>query len=223
MKTFEDLATFRSADAQTLRLQRRAETWDPSARSSNANLSPDKLTLSDSTNPSTAVARSRSSYQNELVYFEFSVPRDPDVTLEDVGIGFGDSAAPLDENFEYLGKTDASWGFYPGLGTAWHAWDNGANPNGRILTGVTVATGTGTGGLAINGVTGKAWALNEASSNADVEAGINPTFTFAPGLEFYLMACVANNFAVDEAAITANFGATPFKRSVPTGFSAANV
>lgn len=135
---------------------------------------------------------------------------------------------------------DAMWGFirnsdalttYPGnssLGVTSMGWEPNTTPNSTKFQngslGAVSAYGTVAAGqysqFAIDFDAGKLWVKNSANANwaggGNPSAGTTPTFTFAANTHLHIALAAYSN----PQSATANFGASAFSGTVPSGFEA---
>jgi len=121
----------------------------------------------------------------------------------------------------YLGQNGAGWGVLfndPAYVTGVYTYNAGT---GTFYTTPPLLSNGGVVGVAVDFAAGKMWfSLNGTWLNSgNPAAGTNPTYTFTANTALLAGMCFYDNVA----QATANFGATPFSGTVPSGFSSWNV
>lgn len=122
-----------------------------------------------------------------------------------VSIGVATSAHTLSSGTSYIGGQAASWGFY----SQGHFYNNGAsagNPLGGYGSGAVIS-------VALDLDAGKLWFAENGVWSGDPAAGTDPAFSGITGTIFPAFSADAG------ASGTANFGASAFSYTPPSGFS----
>jgi hypothetical protein len=182
-------------------------TWNPADKSAGITLSNANLTAAQNTSGANNV-RAIASHSTGLYYFEAHM----DVRTAQLLVGISNSTASLtafsgNDNNAIAVNSDGQ------------VWLNGANPTGSpvasFLTGDTVSVSVDMGNH-------KIWFRTNAGGwNNDILANQNPA-TNTGGISFSTMAAgpwfpVLSLATLNDAG-TANFGATSYAQSVPSGF-----
>ena len=177
-------------------------TWSPTDKNANIILSGGDLTATTNIAGSWDSVRSNLSVGAGKWYFEITVDNAPDGFIE---IGIADSGVSLS------GEPGADPDGYAYVGISGYIMNNGSSvPYGdTFATGDIIST-------AINMDTGKLWWGKNGvwQASGDPAAGTNEGYSGISG-SFFAILCL--NFA--GRAATANFGASAFTYTVPTGFN----
>ena len=179
-------------------------TGDPNTKAAEITLSNGNLTAWGSNSGPWRSVRATGGWTSGKWYWEIFIDLDPGVSSHMVGIGHDDMILT---NFPGAG-TD-SVGYYEHTGEMWYA--GGGTAYGDTYTtndiiGVALDLDNGKVFFSKNGV----W-----QNSGDPVAGTNPakTITASEGWWPY------HGFNLNTAQITANFGASAFTYTVPTGYS----
>lgn len=155
-------------------------------------------------------AISNTSRNTGKYYFEMV-----DTTNDDscMLVGLGTAAVSL---ASYPGADADGWGIWANRSAGVYTYHNGS----AIAYGTTPIVGGGVAGVAVDFTAGKMWFhLNGVwIGSGDPAAGTNPSYTFTASTTLFAVAGLFNNLQV----VTANFGATAFSYSAPSGFAAWN-
>lgn len=185
-------------------------TWNPGAKGGNITLSNGNLTIT-STTTSFGAVRGIASHSTGFYYYEVVVSASTNIGL--IIFGIGNASTNLNS---FAGSDNNSIG-YGGDGKIWL---NGANPVAAIQThavGDTVAVAT-------DETHTKMWFKNVTTAsgwNNDILANQNPA-TNTGGISFSTMAAgpwfPAASIDTSGDVLTANFGATAYSQTPPSGF-----
>lgn len=174
-------------------------TWNPSDKSANVTLSGANLVAASNTTATWESVRATQGKSSGKWYYELTT------TAGDAIIGFADSGFSL---ATFLGNSASSAGLYSSY-----------LENGITDTGASPPAQIGTFQFALDLSAGKAW-VGKAGTwyGGDPVAGTSPAFTWSGGtLTLYPAASVYDTGT--SGTITANFGASTFVNSVPSGFN----
>ena len=175
-------------------------TWNPLDKASNLTLSNGDLTVERTDNTGWRGIRSTTFKSSGKWYWECKIDVTAPYNYDFVGIGTSS------ELLTYPGDTYEGYGYYGSNGRKYHS--SYASYGSTFTTNDVI-------GVALDLDNGKIWwsknGVWQASGNP--ATGTNPAYTGVAGT-FYAM--VAFNWYGGK--ITANFGATPFKYTIPTGF-----
>lgn len=188
-------------------------TWDSALGGTNITLSGGDLTFNQTSGTTGGSTRSSLGLSSGKFYFELTV---------------GTSLASANS---FVGVTTGAYNQIVSLATSgaddWWYDDSGRLNNGGSpaeVTGETVWTAsTNVVGVAVDTATGKIWFKDKngawltASSDADVASGNNPDFTAGAGT-FYAIAGHLSG-SNNSNTCTANFGASAWSHSAPSGFT----
>lgn len=182
-----------------------ATTWNPSDKNANVTLSESDLTAESATASAVCVRSTLSKSWGKL-YCEFLVVTGTNGAGPEIGVATSEASLS-----NYVGSSSLSWGFFFGMG------DTTAKKqyNGNIAT---YGSGFGANGdrlmLAVDLNVGKIWfGKNNAWQNSgDPAAGTGEAFSSIALIPLFIIANARSS------KITANFGATAFTYTLPTGF-----
>jgi hypothetical protein len=182
-----------------------ATTWNPSDKDANITLSNGDLTAAATVHADTCVRSTVSKNWGKL-YLEFVASAVGN--MEGPIVGFGTSQASLTN---YVGSDNKAWGYFIGVGdTAAYRYYNGSS--------VRFGFGNGAAGntimLAIDFNLGMIWAGHQGTwqLSGDPAAGTNPIFSGVALAPLFVMADVRFS------TLVANFGASSFTYTPPSGF-----
>jgi hypothetical protein len=184
-------------------------TWNPAdAEAGGVTFSNGDLTAARSgavggTYSSGRATTSRSSGKR---YFEITA--DNIVSAVDFALGVATSGANV---ATYLGQAATSWGYYS---------DGTVYTNDAALTTLSGYPEAGVAGCAIDLDAGQGWFCDETGSYGagNPAAGTGAHFTFTPSTALFAAYTLFQSGGVNLDQITANFGATAFTHTVPSGF-----
>ncbi len=150
--------------------------------------------------------RSTTSKAWGLFYVEFTI--DAGANNEGPTIGLSTQGVTLTN---YVGSTSTGWGYFFGKGDA---------VGKKYWSGAATNYGTGYGvngdiiGMAVNIDTGKVWFAKNGSwlESGDPASDSNPTFSNLPSIPVFV------HVDVRRSTCTANFGASAFTYTPPSGF-----
>lgn len=190
-------------------------TWDAATKHAGYSVSADTLTVTVTDDGGSRIAnssiRATTAFSSGKKYIEI----DSDCSHVSQYGAVGLATGALSAN-NYVGETNASWGYF----TSGGLFHNAANIG---TFGAWVSFQPAWHAIAVDFDAGKAWFAMEqfgASSQVwqgggDPAAGTNPAFTFAPGISLYPAWTGAEN--TDYATITSTTPAFHF--APPTGFT----
>jgi hypothetical protein len=188
-------------------------TWNPADKSADITLSNGDLTAQSNGSGSGfySIARSMTSKSAGKVYFEVTAGART-AAGDYAAIGLATATSVLDEPGNLLGTGANDDTAYYADGNVWFSGNN--TPLSAYGVGAII-------GCAIDLSAGKGWfSLNGVFESGDPAAGTGEHFTFTAGASLF----ASFNFLVGGTdTTTANFGATAFNASPPTGFSAWDV
>src|SRR5262245_1816518 len=203
----EALTTTELPDA-TITPASSATTWNPSDKSANITLTSGNLTVSNSTGPDGGV-RSTTSKTTGKVYFEYTT-----TNLSGGNTGFG--LATSSANLAVIGSVGAGGLMIFASGAIYF---NGSG------SGLNIGSPGNNVAFAIDVPNKLFWARGQSGAGNWNGSGTANPATGAGGLDISALfstnavfACVAENSTA--ANISANFGATSFIQSMPSGFTA---
>ena len=155
-------------------------------------------------------AISNTSHNTGKYYFEMVSTTNDDASML---IGLGTAAISL---ASYPGADPYGWGIWANRSAGVYTYHNGS----ALAYGTTPLVGGGVARVAVDFAAGKMWFGLDGVwiGSGDPATGANPSYTFTAGTTLFAVAGLFNNVQV----ITANFGATAFSYSVPSGFAAWN-
>lgn len=183
--------------------------FDPANKHADIALSNGNLTATKSAGDALRSVRSSIGVATGKHYFEIHVDDGATSPFMVFGVGQNESSTLNTA----VGVSPNSWGYYE---------ETGQKYTNNVLSAFGGAWSTGvTIGVALDADSGKTWfSLNgvwQASGNP--AAGTNPAFSGLTG-EIYAYVSLYRGSADPKHKVTANFGASAFAYSVPSGFRA---
>lgn len=149
-------------------------------------------------------------------YFEFKQTTYGGV--DSLAVGLVTSVSKISQpDYTYFGSSASAWSYNFNNGSNAYLLNSGS----AINVGSPVTSNGAVIGIAIDFDAGKIWFsqngtwVNVGAGVGNPATGANPSYTFTPNTALYAAASIINTTAL----VTANFGATSFAYTAPTGFS----
>ncbi|MES2634017.1 MAG: hypothetical protein V4669_13670 [Pseudomonadota bacterium] len=187
-------------------------TWDPANKGYDTALSEGDLVVTASLSGNIMITRSTVARSAGKQMFELTpLSHSSDGIL---AVGLAKAAWDATDVAGYLGTNANSIGIYTNGG----AYTNGSDEinNGSTIPDFANAP-TDVLTLALNFDTGKVWMAVNGTFVGDPAAGTGEAFTFTPNTEWYV--AVSGFGSVTADSVRANFGASAFTATLPSGWS----